>query len=97
MTNLSDSDSDEDEEFFDAVDAGEVKIVDTLPKSSPPLAIEKTESKKPSGDLQEQKKSEIQISFRGYEDPIRKRLKMDADNRPKISLWVRSPLWKWHK
>lgn len=29
------------------------------------------------------------LSWKGYEDPVRKRLKMDADDRPKISLWVR--------
>ncbi|CAN6608080.1 oxysterol-binding protein homolog 1 [Trichomonascus vanleenenianus] len=30
---------------------------------------------------------ETQKSFLGYEDPPRKRLKMDVDDRPKISLW----------
>ncbi|CCE66216.1 hypothetical protein TPHA_0P00580 [Tetrapisispora phaffii CBS 4417] len=28
-----------------------------------------------------------ELSFAGYEDGIRKRLKLDEDNRPKISLW----------
>ena len=39
FTDLSDSDSDNDEEFFDAVDAGEVEVVDELPATatSPPL------------------------------------------------------------
>ena len=31
---------------------------------------------------------DISSSFRGYENGIRTRLKMDADDRPKISLWV---------
>jgi len=36
-----------------------------------------------------QSKEELmKLSWRGYEDPVRKRLKMDADDRPKISLWV---------
>lgn len=90
LTNLSDSDSDEDEEFFDAVDAGEVEVVDEMPtsvSSPPPPAVGKND-REPIEDLREQKKSEIQSSFKGYEDPIRKRFKMDADNRPKISLWV---------
>lgn len=90
MTNLSDSDSDDNEEFFDAVDAGEVEVVEKMPSSlaSPPEPGEATEDRRPNEDLREQKKVEIQPSFQGYEDPIRTRLKMDADNRPKISLWV---------
>lgn len=94
LTNLSDSDSDEDEEFFDAVDAGEVEVVEEMPTSvtAPPLPAKAAPNDKPIEDLREQKKAEIQPSFKGYEDPIRKRLKLDADNRPKISLWVWSVL-----
>ena len=90
LTNLSDSDSDEDEEFFDAVDAGEVEVVDVMPSSPPPLPDEETTALRPSkdGDLREKKAEVIKASFKGYEDPIRKRFKMEADNRPKISLWV---------
>ena len=90
LTNLSDSDSDEDEEFFDAVDAGEVEVVDAMPLSPPPLAKGETTDRKPSmdRDLREDKLAEIKTSFKGYEDPIRTRFKMEADNRPKISLWV---------
>ena len=90
LTNLSDSDSDEDEEFFDAVDAGEVEVVDVMPLSPPPLAKGETTDQKPSRDrdLREDKLADIKTSFKGYEDPIRKRFKMEADNRPKISLWV---------
>ena len=90
LTNLSDSDSDEDEEFFDAVGAGEVEVLEEMPTlmTSPPPSATATENEKPVEDLREQKKAQIQPSFKGYDDPIRKRLKLDADNRPKISLWV---------
>ena len=95
LTNLSDSDSDDNEEFFDAVDAGEVEVVDTMPPSSPPPIPENemSDQKKPSQgrDLREEKLADIKASFKGYEDPIRKRFKMEADNRPKISLWVFTP------
>ena len=90
LTNLSDSDSDEDEEFFDAVDAGEVEVVDVMPLSPPPLAKDETTDQKTfmGRDLREDKLADIKTSFKGYEDPIRKRFRMEADNRPKISLWV---------
>lgn len=144
MTNLSDSESGDDEEFFDAVDAGEVPVVGQLPPvvstsqtnlgastfsskvvppptathaaatpavsnfTSPPYqpapapAPERVEREvqapvsepvKPA--LKQEKEEEqnptqaIAISYKGYEEPVRKRLAMDADNRPKISLWVR--------
>ena len=92
MTDLSDSDSDLDEEFFDAVGAGVVEIAE-MPTSTPatipsPSAAEKS----PVEDSQKQAVSGAlsASSFAGYEGPIRERLKMDADNRPKISLWVRA-------
>lgn len=94
LTNLSDSDSDEDEEFFDAVDAGEVEVVDVMPPSSPPpLAEDHTKVEEPSDDggLRGEKLAGIKASFKGYEDPVRKRFKMEADNRPKISLWASTP------
>ncbi|KAL2366076.1 hypothetical protein RJZ56_000916 [Blastomyces dermatitidis] len=81
LTNLSDSESDEDEEFFDAIDAGEVQVIE-VPQAQPVEAAEAI------SDLRALKHQEIASSFKGYEDPIRKRLKMDADNRPKISLWA---------
>ncbi|KAI9816648.1 MAG: hypothetical protein M1832_005034 [Thelocarpon impressellum] len=84
ITDLSDSD---DEEFFDAIDAGEVRIVTEMPTpaTSPRvLGEEENEIEAPS---REAKKAELEQSFAGYEDPVRKRLKLDADNRPKISLW----------
>ena len=89
LTNLSDSDSDEDEEFFDAVDAGEVEVVEEMPTTVTSPIVE-SEGQTPSADLREKKKLEIQPSFKGYEDGLRTRFKMEADNRPKISLWVGS-------
>lgn len=80
---LSDSDSDNDEEFFDAVDAGDVEVVDLE------VAVEKkVDLPAHVEDSRERKREEIKTAFIGYGDPIRKRLKMDADDRPKISLWV---------
>jgi len=31
---------------------------------------------------------DIEKSYKGYEDGVRKKLKLDADNRPKVGLWV---------
>ena len=89
LTNLSDSDSEDDEEFFDAVDAGEIEVVDEMPVSvgSPPPPTQTGDTKAP-WDLREAKKAEIEPSFHGYEDPVRQRFRIDADDRPKISLWV---------
>jgi hypothetical protein len=90
LTNLSDSDEDDDEEFFDAVGTGEVEVINQMPQSfsSPSLPASSNEPNEPINDMREAKRSQIAPSFRGYEDPVRKRLKMDADDRPKISLWV---------
>ncbi len=77
---LSESESEEEEEFFDAVDAGEVEVAEMPPSE---VVSEKTKAVVVSGDM------DISSSFKGYENGIRKRLKMDADDRPKISLWVR--------
>lgn len=98
---VSDDDSEEEEEFFDAVDAGEVEVLEAMP--SPPVKSPESEVK-PIMDAQvdrvdesveaerERKKMEIAKSFRGYEDGLRKRLKLDADNRPKVGLWVSQSL-----
>lgn len=91
FTDLSDSDSDEDEEFFDAVDAGEVEVVDIMPESMPKEAspsVPKEREQKAALNIRDVRRSEIEPSFHGYEDPLRERLKMDSDDRPKISLWV---------
>ncbi|GJN69260.1 oxysterol-binding protein [Purpureocillium lilacinum] len=72
---LSESDSGDEEEFFDAVDAGEVEVAEI-----PHEAVQETKQVVVSG-------VDISPSFKGYENGIRHRLKMDADDRPKISLW----------
>ena len=89
-TNLSDSESGDDDEFFDAVGAGQIEVMQA-PLSPPPVAA--TRSAKAgtdpfsSIDERAQMQRQIEPSYAGYEDGIRKKLKMDADNRPKISLW----------
>lgn len=77
MADFSDDESEDQEEFFDAVDAGEVEVTEQMPGEA---AQEKGVVL--SGGV------DISGSFKGYENGIRQRLKMDADNRPKISLWV---------
>jgi hypothetical protein len=81
ITNLSDTESEDDEEFFDAVDAGEVAVA--------PMSVVTHPDIKEKGQVIESGGIDFEPSFRGYEDGIRKKLKMDADDRPKISLWVR--------
>jgi hypothetical protein len=80
MVSMSDAESDE-EEFFDAVDAGEVEVA-PMPPSEVAVAVDEKTELTVSG-------IDISSSFMGYENGIRTRLKIDADNRPKISLWVR--------
>ncbi|KAK5163468.1 uncharacterized protein LTR77_010650 [Saxophila tyrrhenica] len=92
---VSDDETEDEEEFFDAVDAGEVEVVESLPPTSPPAVAEKMAdptaaavSDTPAAREGEQEKAqEISRSFKGYEDGLRKRLKLDADNRPKVGLW----------
>ena len=84
IKSLSDDDSEDDEEFFDAVDAGEIAVAPMPSNTEEPAAPQE----KPSQELVLANGSDLSTSFHGYEDGIRKRLKMDADDRPKISLWV---------
>ncbi|KAJ4410173.1 hypothetical protein N0V91_002182 [Didymella pomorum] len=85
---ISDDESEDDEEFFDAVGAGEVEVVEMPPVQQ---KEERKESVAPAtddtGDVFERKHAEIATGFKGYEDGPRKKLAMDADDRPKISLW----------
>ena len=83
LAQISDSES-EDDEFFDAVDAGEVEV-EPLPPAEATPAAEEAKVTVPQSDV-----LDISSSFKGYENGIRTRLKLDADNRPKISLWVSS-------
>ncbi|KAK8075047.1 Oxysterol-binding protein [Apiospora hydei] len=75
VVDISDDSESEQEEFFDAVDAGEVDV-EPMPASEV--------SKLDSGCI---RGLDISSSYKGYENGIRTRLKIDADNRPKISLW----------
>ena len=90
-TELSDSESGDDDEFFDAVGAGEVEVMPAPLMSPPPVAAASSAEAEtdPFSALDEraQKQRQIEPSYAGYEDGIRKKLNMDADNRPKISLW----------
>lgn len=82
IANLSEDDSDGDEEFFDAVDAGQIEA-EPLPPVTATAATEETkEAVASAGEI------DISSAFHGYENGIRTKLKIDADNRPKISLWV---------
>lgn len=89
----SDSDSDEGDEFFDAIDSGEVEVVTEMPLSakSPGLSERNMTfgEEEEVRDLRAKKLVAIKTSYRGYEDPPRAKLSMDADDRPAISLWVR--------
>ncbi|KAE9973276.1 hypothetical protein BLS_003660 [Venturia inaequalis] len=89
LSSIPNDESDEEDEFFDAVGSGDVEIMDTMPPSSPGLKAQQDAPAIDGAlvDLRTQKQREIEPSFRGYEDGIRKRLKMDADDRPKVSLW----------
>lgn len=106
---VADSDSDSDDEdtdqFFDAIDSGEVEVVSEMPISvmslkSPGLSERNMAlGEGPEGDvaetegalvLRQKKLVAVKTSFKGYEDPPRAKLSMDADDRPKISLWVRT-------
>ena len=88
MTELSDSDSEADEEFFDAVDAGEVEVLNTMPLStSAHLVPPKVAVGSEVPDVGS-KAAAISSSFKGYKEPVRERLTMASDDRPKISLWV---------
>ncbi|KAJ6151844.1 ATP12 ATPase F1F0-assembly protein [Penicillium chermesinum] len=83
LSSLYDSESDEDE-FFDAIDAGEIEVEDFNQATE---AQESQESVDGSAQARNEKALAIKPSFKGYEDPVRERLKMDSDDRPKISLW----------
>ena len=87
VADISDSDTDDDEEFFDAIGAGEVKVIEELPDEVDGGAAAAPVADVKSKTLQTVKSETIEPSYKGYEDPPRKRLKLDADDRPKISLW----------
>ncbi|PNS17276.1 Oxysterol-binding 1 [Sphaceloma murrayae] len=80
---ISDDESEIEDEFFDAVDAGHVEVVEDMPASAASVGpVDKT-----MADQQAEKAKQIEKSYAGYENGTRKRLKLDADNRPRVSLW----------
>lgn len=81
IANLSEDES-EDDEFFDAVEAGEIKA-EPLPPSNAAASGAEDDKKQ----MVAASGNDISSAFHGYENGIRTRLKIDADNRPKISLW----------
>lgn len=98
---LSDDESEEEEEeFFDAVDAGEVEVVQTMPVFTTQQSHQEADLKpqdeaaKPANTDsaittdRQRRQTDIEKSYKGYEDGFRQRLKLDADNRPKVGLWV---------
>lgn len=97
---VSDSDSDESAEFFDAVDNGEVEVRTEMPPgvrspglSEPSRELTSLAESSITRDSRQKKLVAIRGSFRGYGDGVREKLPMDADNRPKISLWVSSMIF----
>lgn len=83
ISSLYDSESDGDE-FFDAIDAGDIEVEDMTQGES-------QETKEPEDESSQARNDKVAVispSFKGYEEPVRQRLKMDNDNRPKIGLWV---------
>lgn len=80
---LAESDSDDDAEFFDAIGSEDEAVGEILPTEKPTEPVDSD-----TADLRSSKLSAITPSFNGYEDPVRQRLKMDKDDRPKLSLWV---------
>ncbi|KAJ5580145.1 ATP12 ATPase F1F0-assembly protein [Penicillium hispanicum] len=83
ISSLYDSESDSDE-FFDAIDSGEIEV-EGFPQA--PEAKEPEEPEDESARARNDKALMIKPSFQGYEEPVRTRLKMEKDDRPKISLW----------
>lgn len=72
--------SDEDEEFFDAIGSETLTVVEKeAPVALPPPTVTQEASSK---------EQELQLAAHGYEGPLRTKFeKLDKDNRPKISLW----------
>ncbi|CAI4054676.1 oxysterol-binding protein related protein SWH1 SKDI_01G0900 [Saccharomyces kudriavzevii IFO 1802] len=98
-TKETDEDSDADE-FFDAEDAAsdaEAKeTTGNLPKNdensvgaTPEEETTENESLIVISSPQVEKKNQLlkEESFVGYEDPLRTKLALDEDNRPKVGLW----------
>ncbi|KAI1505921.1 oxysterol-binding protein [Biscogniauxia marginata] len=78
VVDISDDSESEQEEFFDAVDAGEVDV-----EPMPPSDIVSAQGGQ--GIIIDG--LDVSSAFKGYENGVRTRLKLDEDNRPRIGLW----------
>ncbi|KAJ2997820.1 hypothetical protein NUW58_g529 [Xylaria curta] len=79
LLDVAEDSESEQEEFFDAVDAGEVDA-----EPMPPSEV------MPSGDSKQDivvSGIDVSSAFKGYENGVRTRLKLDEDNRPRVGLW----------
>ena len=81
-------DTDDDDEFFDASDAGDTSVVKSPRMAGAAFLAQAGEQNHNNDETESSRAREIKTSFRGYEESVRHRLKLDADDRPKISLWV---------
>ncbi|KAK5636218.1 hypothetical protein RRF57_011930 [Xylaria bambusicola] len=79
LLDVSDDSESEQEEFFDAVDAGEVDVEPMPPSELLPSSESKQDIVISGVD--------VSSAFKGYENGVRTRLKLDEDNRPKVGLW----------
>ncbi|KAI0968852.1 Oxysterol-binding protein-domain-containing protein [Xylaria arbuscula] len=79
LLDVSEDSESEQEEFFDAVDAGEVDAEPMPPSDVLPSSDSKQDIVVSGVD--------ISSAFKGYENGVRTRLKLDEDNRPRVGLW----------
>ncbi|RYC57403.1 hypothetical protein CHU98_g8802 [Xylaria longipes] len=79
LLDVSEDSESEQEEFFDAVDAGEVDV-EPMPPSDVMPSSDSRQDIVVSG-------ADISSAFKGYENGVRTRLKLDEDNRPRVGLW----------
>lgn len=87
FADLSESEPEDQDEFYDAMDASNVEVVNSMHTAPEASAASVKEDAHDDGP-RNAKMKDVEIAFTGYEDPPRQRLKLDMDNRPKISLWV---------
>ncbi|KAI0878047.1 Oxysterol-binding protein-domain-containing protein [Hypoxylon argillaceum] len=79
LLDVSEDSESEQEEFFDAVDAGEVDVEPMPPSEVIPSSDSKQDIIVSGVD--------VSSAFKGYESGVRTRLKLDEDNRPRVGLW----------
>ncbi|KAI3326925.1 oxysterol-binding protein [Xylariaceae sp. AK1471] len=79
LLDVSEDSESEQEEFFDAVDAGDVDVEPMPPSEVVPSSDSKQDIVVSGVD--------VSSAFKGYENGVRTRLKLDEDNRPRVGLW----------